>query len=109
MRTLFKKSVLFVLVAFMVIGVYAFGIIHGEQQLSSPQSTSSVVWFPTDRDGNIDRENPLETEPSCSGGEDYCSVSFNENDLTPEGYAPIQHAENDPNSLIVDTKMQPEL
>ena len=109
MKALLKKSVLFTLGACMALGVYAFGIIHEEQQPLSPRSKSTVVWFPTDRDGNIDRENPLEAEPSCSGGDDYCSVSFNEGDLTPEGYAPIQHAENDPNSLIVDTKMQPEL
>ncbi|SJN49842.1 hypothetical protein [Sphingobacterium sp. JB170] len=64
----------------------------------------ALVWFPTDEAGNIDKDNPMSAPPAdCSTGTAYCAVSFNQEDLTSEGDAPIDNASQDPDQLIQET------
>ncbi|MFD1771338.1 hypothetical protein [Sphingobacterium suaedae] len=67
--------------------------------------TLAQVWFPTDEAGNIDTDNPMSAPPAnCLGGSAYCAVSFNEEDLNPDGHAPISNADDDPDQLIQETR-----
>lgn len=76
---------------------------------SKPENIENlaVTWFSTDENGLIDTDNPQTSQPDeCESGEKYCAVSFNNEDLTPQGHAPISDATDDPNNLIQVTLMR---